>query len=574
MRMRSTTKAVVLAIIALTLTACQAVRPRDNPVAVEIDQTLVRGIESQPDSSAPPAEVESALLPAITVAAGVDENPIESRFTISVNDAEASQFFMSLVEGTAYNMVVHPGVTGAITLNLKAVTVSEVMQIMRDVHGFEYRRTAYGFEVLPSRLVTQIYQVNFLNVLREGASQTRVSSGQVSDYESTSTSDDDTTTNSSSRAARVTGTEINTLQPETTFWTEVEQSVAAILAGAPGRSVVVNPQSGVVLVRAMPNELREVELFLVTTQAVARRQVVLEAKILEVQLNDEYRQGINWGGLVEPGAGNAITLGQIGGGSVLDNGTSAIRGNSGDLNPAALAPLLGTAATAFGGVFTLALALNDFTAFIELLDTQGTVHVLSSPRIATMNNQKAVIKVGTDEFFVTDISSTTTTGTTTTTTPSVELTPFFSGIALDVTPQISASGDVMLHIHPAISEVVDQQKIITVGNVTQTLPLAFSTVRESDSVVYAKNGQVIVIGGLMQDSFRDDSADTPLSGVPVVGGLLGHRRERLAKSELVILLRPLVIDHAGQWAGLLRQSADNVAGINHDANAPGRWQLP
>ncbi len=109
------------------------------------------------------------------------------------------------------------------------------------------------------------------------------------------------------------------------------------------------------------------------------------------------------------------------------------------------------------------MTFNDFAAFIELLETQGDVQVLSSPRIATINNQKAVIKVGSDEFFVTDISSTTVTGTATTTSPDITLTPFFSGIALDVTPQIDAGGRVTLHVHPTISQVTDQQKTITVA---------------------------------------------------------------------------------------------------------------
>ena len=219
-------------------------------------------------------------------------------------------------------------------------------------------------------------------------------------------------------------------------------------------------------------------------------------------------------------------------------------------------------------MFTVALALNNFTAFIELLDTQGTVHVLSSPRIATLNNQKAVIKVGSDEFFVTDISSTTTTGTTTTTTPSVELTPFFSGIALDVTPQISDTGEVILHVHPSISEVRDQNKTITVGTSTQTIPLALSTVRESDSVVQAQSGQVIVIGGLMQTRASGGNSRTPgLSDIEGLGGLFTHSRDTQAKSELVILLKPVVVDSPRQWAGAAAESAQRIGAINAYADA-------
>ena len=167
-------------------------------------------------------------------------------------------------------------------------------------------------------------------------------------------------------------------------------------------------------------------------------------------------------------------------------------------NPVTLA----FASQTIGAAFALALDIGDFNAFVELLEAQGDTRVLSSPRVATLNNQKAVIKAGTDEFFVTDVSSNTVTGTAATTSRDVTLTPFFSGIALDVTPQISADGEVILHIHPTVSEVTDQTKELTVSGETDALPLAFSEIRESDSVVKAKSGQIIAIGGLMRNSSR------------------------------------------------------------------------
>ena len=555
-----------LAATVLTLAGCQSNVNTDNDAARNIDAALAE-VGAAPTAVTPPAPVAAALLPPIASAPPAPARASEQRFEIAVRDAPAREFFMGLVEGTAFNMVVHPEVSGSVTLSLKNVTIPAVMDIMRDVYGFDYRRTSYGFEVLPARLRSRIYQVNYLNMLRSGSSQTRVSTGQVTQTDGGTSVNDNASTTASSRSASVTGAEINTLQPETSFWSELRVSIEAILAAAPGRSVSVNPQSGTVVVRAMPNELREVEDFLVTSEAIASRQVILEAKILEVELSDEYRQGINWAGLVRSGS-RSLTVGQIGGGSIVDEGSSIIGGNTGNLDPNNFAPILGTAAQAFGGMFTVALALNNFTAFIELLDTQGTVHVLSSPRIATLNNQKAVIKVGSDEFFVTDISSTTTTGTTTTTTPSVELTPFFSGIALDVTPQISDTGEVILHVHPSISEVRDQNKTITVGTSTQTIPLALSTVRESDSVVQAQSGQVIVIGGLMQTRASGGNSRTPgLSDIEGLGGLFTHSRDTQAKSELVILLKPVVVDSPRQWAGAAAESAQRIGAINAYADA-------
>jgi MSHA biogenesis protein MshL len=190
---------------------------------------------------------------------------------------------------------------------------------------------------------------------------------------------------------------------------------------------------------------------------------------------------------------------------------------------------------------------DDFVGVIEMLETQGSVQVLSSPRISTMNNQKAVIKVGQDEFFVTEISNTITTGTgSTTNTPEVTLTPFFSGIALDVTPQISENNEIILHVHPSISKVEDQVKIIQLGDQNIQLPLALSTIRETDSVVYARSGQVVALGGLMQTKSQDINSGMPMLGnMPLVGHLFSQQRNSTIKTELVILLKPSIMGPDG-----------------------------
>jgi MSHA biogenesis protein MshL len=211
-------------------------------------------------------------------------------------------------------------------------------------------------------------------------------------------------------------------------------------------------------------------------------------------------------------------------------------------------------------MFAIGAGADDFAVLLRLLGTQGEVQVLSSPRVSTVNNQKAVIKVGSDEFFVTEVSASTSTGaSSTTTTPEITLTPFFSGIALDVTPQISSEGQVILHIHPSVSEVSDQTKVITIGGETQQLPLALSTVRESDSVVKAVSGQVVVIGGLMQNSVTNDDASVPgLGDIPVFGNLFGQERKVSKRSELVILLKPVVVSSNRTWSRYIRESQQRI----------------
>lgn len=550
----------------LTLMACQDQTVRQD-VVDSMENAVNESVSNNANQASVPDNVAKSLIPTINLdTANVPTIKDEERFDISVNAVAADQFFLSLVDGTDYNMVIHPEVTGSITLNLRDVTIPDVLEAARDVYGFEFISTAYGFQVLPGRLRARIYQINYLNIERSGSSQTSVSSGSLT-ANNTGTDTDGT----ANTGGGVAGTEIRTEQSLTSFWTELQDSVQAIVGAGDGRSVVVNPQSGVVVVRALPNELREVEAYLQATQLIVQRQVVIEAKFIEVRLNENYQSGINWSSLLTPGD-NSITTSNIGGGSVLvgESGLSGLAGNSGNLDPNNFSAISGAAASAFGGVFSLALDFGDFTAFIELLKTQGNVQVLSSPRVATMNNQKAIIKVGSDEYFVTDISTNNvSTATTTTLQPDIELTPFFSGIALDVTPQISQEGDVTLHVHPSISEVIDQQKTVTIGNLTQQLPLALSTVRESDSIVRARSGQVIVIGGLMQETINDQDAKTPFLGdLPGVGKLFNHKKNASVKSELVILLKPVVVRGADEWNDELLKSRGNLKDLREVMNEP------
>jgi MSHA biogenesis protein MshL len=360
----------------------------------------------------------------------------------------------------------------------------------------------------------------------------------------------------------ISGSQIDT-ESNADFWTELRAAIQGLVGSEGNRKVIIQPQASVVVVVAMPDELRMVEAYLDTIQSNLQRQVVIEAKIIEVSLADGFQSGINWAILGDNSNGRGILLGQSGGGSIFSEGVSESAGNSGNLIPGLglLPNALDT--SVFGGVFSMALDFNDFQAFVEMLETQGDVQVLSSPRISTVSNQKAVIKVGSDEFFVTDISSDTTTGTTTNSTSDITLTPFFSGIALDVTPQIDPTGQITLHIHPTVSEVVDQNKQINVSGVTQTIPVAFSTVRESDSVVHARSGQLVVIGGLMQEKTTKDEAGIPvLSKIPGLGALFRHTKSVSRKSELVILLRPQVITSQADWEATLeasRQRLDRLA---------------
>jgi len=218
------------------------------------------------------------------------------------------------------------------------------------------------------------------------------------------------------------------------------------------------------------------------------------------------------------------------------------------------------------GVFGLALQTTNFAALLTFLESQGTVQVLSSPRIATVNNQKAVLKVGTDEFFVTNVSTvSTTTGISTQNMPSITLQPFFSGVVLDVTPQIDQSGNIILHIHPAVSEVTTNNLQVNLGEQIQTitLPLAKSAVSETDTIVRVSDGNIVAIGGLMKVDAREASGGLPgVSDAGFAGALLRNNARTLQKKELVILLKPTVIEGDRQWAEMLRETRERYDALD------------
>ncbi|MFZ6750717.1 pilus (MSHA type) biogenesis protein MshL [Undibacterium sp. Ren11W] len=516
-----------------------------------------------------PAEadvVSASLLPALTVDLPPLRKPLDERFNLSFSNAPANQFFMGIVSGTRYNMLVHPDVTGSISANLKDVTLFEALDAIRELYGYEYKVEGSRIYIKPLSLQTRVFQINYLASIRKGTSDIRVSSGSVSDSVSPSSGSTGQAGQSNSQSSN-TSPSLNSSKISTTtnndFWSELKMSLELLAgAGKEGRQVVISPQSGVVVVRAMSDEMRNVVGYLKATQLSVDRQVILEAKILEVELNDQYQSGINWAsfaslksspnskasfGFVSPGTNLSTTT--I---TATDTGITASAGTA-----------LGAAATAGGSLFGLAFQTANFAALLSFLESQGNVHVLSSPRIATLNNQKAVLKVGTDEFFVTKL--TTTPGTVsssgnTAPTVSVDVQPFFSGVALDVTPQIDESGNIILHVHPSVSKVTTVNKSVDAGSAgVISLPLASSAVSETDSVVRGKDGQIVAIGGLMRQANINDRSQIPGAGeMPLVGGLFRNTNQIAQKRELVILIKPIIVQGDGAWEQDVLESQSRI----------------
>lgn len=474
------------------------------------------------------------------------------RFDISVNEVPAKAFFLSLVAGTGTNVVVHPDVEGSLSLELKNVTVDDVLDVCRDVYGYEYRRSGDIYSVYPRKLTTAIFKVNYLDVQRVGVSDTNLSIGKVASDSNNNSSGDSAGSDDNKNLLNYLGNEsggegvspgarVQTLT-KTDFWSSLQETILAMLGHEDGeRMVMVNPMAGLVVVKALPRELYRVREFLEQSELSVKRQVILETKILEVRLSDDFKAGINWG---------AIT-GQLQLSKNVSEYTSPV-----DIT---------TASESAGEIFASLVKIDDISTLLSLLETQGAVQVLSSPRVSTVNNQKAVIRVGNDEYFVTGVSTNTVSNaSSTTSTPDLELSSFFSGIALDVTPQIGEDGDVILHIHPMVTNVTDQTKELTLGDSKFAIPLAVREVRESDSIVRARSGQVVVLGGLMQEGSAETKGKRPwLGDVPGLNTLFKTSQRSKTKTELVILMRPVVVDDQA-WKDSVQGTYERLGNANND----------
>ena len=506
-----------------------------------------------------PDEINQALLPDLSDT--TNQLFGESKYDINAQKVDAAAFFSSIVKGTPYSVAIHPDVMGEISLDLKQVALADVFDLVAELYGYEIEHKQNIYRIYPAGMRTETFAINYLLMTRDGSTQTSITSGGVtqasgnSNGSSRSNSQNGFSGNSSGSrngggsgasnnnsggsGGNSNGTNIYT-RTATDFWAELLATLETMLGDGEGKSVMVTPQAGLVTVRAMPKEIRAVKAFLDVSEEIIQRQVILEARIIEVALNDGYQQGINWGQIL---ANSGSTDFQF------SNSAGAI-GNS--------------ISAALGNVTSLSFINKDFSGVLSLLSTQGNVQVLSSPRVTAINNQKAVIKVGDDEYFVTDVSSQSTiSSSTTSVTPNIELTPFFSGIALDVTPQIDADGMVLLHVHPSVIETQEQEKIVTLNQEQFVLPLAQSNIRESDTVIRARSGEIVVIGGLMQSIISESESKTPLLGdIPVLGNLFKNKRKSEIKKELVILIKPTVVGK-NTWKQELRRSRDQMADWLH-----------
>ncbi|PAR64748.1 pilus (MSHA type) biogenesis protein MshL, partial [Vibrio metoecus] len=352
---------IVLASVVASLVGC-SMGHRD---PVEAKQALNQAINEKSSRQIDqlPPSVEADLMPDMDTLTASEPKTLQ-RFRIQAKEVEAKAFFTSLVQGTEYSAALHPAVTGRITLNLTDVTLDEALGVVRDLYGFDIVKEGKVIQVYPAGLRTVTIPVDYLQFKRTGRSLTAITTGTITNTDtqnssssSNSTSNSSNSSSSSNNPTARGGTEIETTN-ESDFWPQLEKAVAQLLGSSGGQTVVANPQAGVLTLRAYPDEIRQVTEFLGISQQRMQRQVILEAKILEVTLSDGYEQGINWSKAFSANGTNY----QIGTGTIAQDTNG---------NPiSSILPGLDAIGTLLGGQSNVVVSSGSFEAVLSFMSTQ------------------------------------------------------------------------------------------------------------------------------------------------------------------------------------------------------------
>jgi MSHA type pilus biogenesis protein MshL len=466
----------------------------------------------------PPVAVAPPLpeLPAVQI----EQQPIAATprqlYSIAVEEANIRDVLLTLGKTTNFSFVLAPGVEGMITVDLKQVTLEEMLTAMLSPIGLVYEREGNLIRVSRPKVETRIFTVNYIASIRSGTSGLSATAGATGGGTGSAGSAGNVGQTGGAvggGAGRGGGGSTSSVGSTDTvdLWGELEESLATFLS-TDGK-MVLSQTAGLVAVTDYPPNVIQVARYLELVQGAVQRQVMIEAQILEVTLSKDFSAGIDWSlipyNLGLPGVG--LITGTLAGGALAS------------LNEApASSSQVGVAAPQRG-----------IQALISALERQGEVSILSSPKVSTLNNQKAVIKVATDDVFFTQ--TTQREPLTGVVTQIVTPNTITEGLVLDVTPQIGEDA-ITMNIRPSISERLGEARSPT-GDVVPIL-----AIRATDTVVRVRNSQTVVIGGLMQRRASRTRSGVPgLQRAPIVGRAFRSDTETESKVELVILLTPTLL---------------------------------
>ena len=468
----------------------------------------------------------------------------EKLYTLYARDANVQEVLLAFSRESELNIVIDPELGGKVTIDLKRVTLKEALDTILSPLGWTYQIDGKFIKISRPQMETRIFTLNYISTKRSGKREIYASSGgglQTGVLTGQPTGP-------GASGGRTGYSDLVSID-EMDLWSEVQKGLETIIFGSAdekgkgatpetgkttwtrvdekGKKLIINKSTGVVWVTDYPLNLNKTASFLESIEGSSQRQVTIQAKIMEVILSDEYQAGINW--RVIEGLPRSINLSW---GLTDQAGTTGFLGGSSSSTSGTVTTPGVLKIKPFGGIFAIGalgtdVALSDV---VQAISEQGDVKVLSSPTISTLNNQKAIIRVANqDVFFITGAVATQTTVTQTIQPMTIDV-----GIILDVTPQIAEDGTIIMNIHPSITEKTGDKPS---PDGKTTFPLL--SVRETDTTVRVKDGQTIIIAGLMQEKKDQTVIGVPLlKSIPLLGGLFRYKTENKKNSELVIMITP------------------------------------
>jgi MSHA biogenesis protein MshL len=479
--------------------------------------THVEKAKEQP-SVMRPVEILSPVMPQIEKAKKIEIEGPKELFSFSLRDADIKDILRAISKQTNYNVVVEPDVKGGCTVDLKNVTLRKALEYILDPLDYTFKIEDHTIYVSKPKIETRIFSLNYIALIKTGKSTLKGTTGT----ERTGGSGTTGGTNSGGSSLSSTAIELKS-ETDSDFWKNIEENIKNLLSKE--GKYAINKQASTIVIVDYPKNTKSVAAFIEAVEGSTQRQVMIEAKIIEVELTEESQQGINWA-LMQGKWGNlSLSVEQ----ALVTTQTQYFN-----------IPKIATLPNAPPQYFRFGIGSGKFDSFIDLLKTQGKITIVSSPRIATLNNQRAVIKVATEDvYFESNTTQTSGVGTQT------GLTPRFItiGLMLDVIPQIDSNGNIVMNIHPVLTEKVKEVPMpVSVGTSNINLSVPVLAVREVDTLVKIKEGESVVIGGLISDTkLIKDTGVSGLMDVPIIGNLFKQKEVQKARTELVIFLIPKVV---------------------------------
>jgi MSHA biogenesis protein MshL len=482
----------------------------------------------------------------------------KSLFALSFKDVSLRELLLLLTKESKYSLIMEPGIDIVIpALTLKSVSMEEALDSILPGLGLQYRFEGNLLRVGRPPMQTRMFYMNYIAVSRSGKRDMQMSSrsksggsggggggsssgsggggggggGSAGGSSSENESSIVTTNSSEVWADLLLGLESiifpsgNSQGPGAKG--ELSAPGAMSTRDAAGHRLLINPQAGLIMVRAEPAALAEVANYIEAVEGSIQRQVLIEAKIIEVTLSKDYQLGVNWSTILNPTSHFSGLLSGAHGVSSpsLNLSTGAVLNQN--LNPSL-------------GHVQYAISNGKVGMVVDALSRQGQLRVLSSPHISTLNNQKAVIRVVREEVFFTQ-SSSVSQSLSTVTTQNVENQIVPIGVVLDIIPQISYDGEITLSINPSISELVEVRTFESgSGDSISTQPVIDR--RDLDTVAKVHSGETVLIAGIMRERKSEDLRGIPwLMNIPFLGNAFRRTEQSSTRTELVILITPTLI---------------------------------